>query len=407
MLRALPVPRTVSRGIVTRVMLAAALAIGLASCGPTTVSAPQPQPGQIPPSGPVTDPARPVLVALLVPQSATDEGAASAGTALANAGRMAATDLADSGLELRVYDTAGTAGGAATAARQALGEGAALILGPLFGANTPAVAEVAGPAGVNVISFSTDSTIAGGPVFVSGFLPEAEAARIVVFAASRGYDRIGVFHPLTPYGDAALRGAEEGSYGVGARILVSSSYDRTFQGIQDGAEPFAGAATDSGVSAILLPEGGKGLQTVAAFMDYHGLDPAQVRYLGLGQWNASATLQEPTLRGGWFPAPDPDRLDTFVGLYQARYGSRPPFIAVLGYDAVQVAGQLLSEARRVGARTPFGYRELTRPDGFQGALGPLRFRPDGQAERAMAILEVGAGAFEVVDPAPYQLGFGS
>jgi len=260
---------------------------------------------------------------------------------------------------------------------------------------------------VNVISFSTDSSVAGGPVFVSGFLPETEAARIVSFAAARGYGRIGVFYPYTPYGEAALRGAGEGGYASGARVVTQSGYDRTFQGIQEAAEPFAGAAFDSGVSAILLPESGKGLQTVAAFMDYGGLDPAQVRYLGLGQWNASATLQEPTLRGGWFPAPDPDRLDTFAGLYSVRYGARPPFIAVLGYDAVQVAGQLLSEARYTGSRSPFGHRELTRPGGFQGALGPLRFRPDGQAERAMAILEVGNGSFEVVDPAPAQLGLGS
>jgi ABC-type branched-subunit amino acid transport system substrate-binding protein len=258
-----------------------------------------------------------------------------------------------------------------------------------------------------VISFSTDSSVAGGPVFVSGFLPEAEAARIVSFAAARGFGRIGVFHPYTPYGDAALRGAGEGGYSGGARIVTQSGYERTFQGIQEGAGPFAGAAFDAGVSAILLPESGKGLQTVAAFMDYGGLDPAQVKYLGLGQWNASATLQEPTLRGGWFPAPDPDRLDTFAGLYSARYGTRPPFIAVLGYDAVQVAGQLLAEARRTGTRDPFGYRELTRPEGFQGALGPLRFRPDGLAERAMAILEVGDGRFEVADPAPGRLGLGS
>jgi ABC-type branched-subunit amino acid transport system substrate-binding protein len=405
MLRALPVPR----GIPARLLLAAGLALGLAACQQAPGSDAGPALDQTPGATPeaTADPARPVVVALLAPLTTADPGAASAGNALANAGRMAAVDLADPGLELKVYDTLGTPEGAEAAAYRALGEGAALILGPLFGANTPAVAGVAGRAGLNVISFSTDSAVAGGPVFVSGFLPEAEAARIVGFAASRGFGRIGVYHPYTPYGAAALRGAEDGTQTNGARIVVESGYERTFQGIQEGAEPFAGAAVAAGVTAILLPESGKGLQTVAAFMDYHGLDPAAVKYLGLGQWNASATLQEPTLKGGWFPAPDPDRLDVFAALYEARHGARPPFIAVLGYDAVQVAGQLLAEARRTGSRTPFGRAELTRPEGFQGALGPLRFRPDGQAERAMAILEVGAGAFEVADPAPSRLDLGS
>lgn len=407
MLRALAIPRAIPQAFSPGIVLAAGLALGLAACGPTTASGPQPSTPQTGPAPAMADPARPVTVALLAPLSAAEPGDTAAGNALANAGRMAATDLADPGLELKVYDTLGTPEGAQAAAYRALGEGASLILGPLFGANTPAVADVAGRAGLNVISFSTDSTVAGGPVYVSGFLPEAEAARIVGFAATRGYGRLGVFRPYTPYGDAALQGAEEGAYSSGARIVLDTGYERTFQGIQEGAEPFAGAAVEAGVNAILLPEGGKGLQTVAAFMDYNGLDPAAVKYLGLGLWNASATLQERTLKGGWFPAPDPDRLDVFVGLYQARYGTRPPFIAVLGYDAVQVAGQLLAEARRTGSRTPFGQPELTRPEGFQGALGPLRFRPDGQAERAMAILEVGEGRFEIVDPAPSRLGLGS
>lgn len=401
MLRSLPV----RPGLIA----AAALALGLAACQTTPVSSTDPaigQPATAVPQ-PYTDPSRPVVVALLAPLTAADEGAAAAGNALANAGRMAAVDLADPVLELKVYDTGGTPDGAARAAQQALIDRAALILGPLFGANTPAVAAAAGPAGVNVISFSTDSSVAGGPVYVSGFLPEAEAARIVSFAAARGYGRIGVFYPINALGDAALRGAEQGSYSSGARVVVASGYERTFQGIQDNVAPFAEAANEAGVSAVLLPESGKGLQTVAAFMDYNGLDPAAVKYLGLGQWIANATLQEPTLRGGWFPAPDPDRLDTFTGLYQARYGSRPPFIAVLGYDAVQVAGQLLAEARRTGSLAPFGHMEVTRPDGFQGALGPLRFRPDGQAQRAMAVLEVGNGTFTVVDPAPLRLDIGS
>ena len=410
MFLSLPItPRPVT-GAISRLFLAAGLALGLSACVQETATGPAVSVRQTTPALPAqggVDLSRPVMVALLAPLSSADSGAAATGTALANAARMALTDLSDPALQLRVYDTNGTPEGARAAAQAAVGEGAALILGPLFGANTPGVGQVAGAAGVNVISFSTDSAVAGGPVFLSGFLPEAEAERVVGFAAARGMGRIGVFYPRSAYGEAARRGAETAAYRSGGRVVVASAYDRTFEGIQDGAEPFAGAAEAAGVTAVLLPEGGKGLQTVGAFMDYHGLDPSVVKYMGLGQWNAGATLMEPTLRGGWFPAPDPARVDTFSGLYEARYGARPPFIAVLGYDAVQVAGQLLAEARRTGDPRPFGRAALTRPDGFQGALGPLRFGPDGLSQRAMAILEVGAGGFEIADPAPGWLGSGS
>ncbi|MHA1530053.1 MAG: penicillin-binding protein activator [Alphaproteobacteria bacterium] len=402
-----------SLSIAPGLILSAGLTLVVASCGPTTTSEPArsttPSAAQTTPRLPSgrIDPNRPVMVALLAPLTAADEGAANAGIALANAARMAMVDLADPTMELRVYDTGGNAQGARAMALKAVREGAALILGPLFGTSTGGVGDAAGAAGINVISFSTDSMVAGGPVFLSGFLPEAEARRIVGFAASRGLDRIAVFYPHTDYGSAAIRGAEAAGLTSSARVVAASGYPRTFEGIQNTSGPFAGAALSAGASAILLPDSGQGLRSVGAFLDYNGLDPVEIKYLGLGQWDSSATLKEPALRGGWFPAPDPDKLDVFTGLYSVRYGAQPPFIAVLGYDAVQVAGQLLAAARRDGSTTPFGRAELTRIEGFQGALGPLRFEHNGLNVRAMAVLEVGERNFEVLDPAPSRLGLGS
>lgn len=391
-------------------LAAAGLALALAACTPEPLAGPGPQalpqPGQPPAPGGrrgVVDPNGPVVVALLAPLSGADAGAAEAGNAIANAARMALTDLADPTLELRVHDTGGTAQGARAAAQAAVAEGAALILGPLFGANTPEVGDVALLAGINAVSFSNDSSVAGGPVFVSGYAPEAEAARIVGFAAARGYDRLAVFYPDTSYGNAALRGAELAAGAAGARVVAATGYPRSFQGIQENAGPFADAALAAGANAVLIPDSGQGLRSAAAFLDYGGLDPAQMRYLGLSQWSGPGTLEEATLMGGWFPAPDPDRFETFAGLYAARHGARPPLVAVLGYDAVQAAGQLLADARRSGSRTPFGRAELTRPEGFQGALGPFRFEPDGTSRRALAVLEVRPGGFEAIDPAPARL----
>lgn len=388
-------------------LAAAALALALAACAPEPLPGPGPQalpqPGLTPGAGGargVIDPNGPVVVALLAPLSGADAGAVEAGNAIANAARMALTDLADPTLELRVHDTGGTAQGARAAAQAAVAEGAALILGPLFGANTPAVGDVALLAGINAISFSNDSSVAGGPVFVSGYAPEAEAARIVGFAAARGYDRLAVFYPETSYGNAALRGAERAA---GTGVVAAMGYPRSFQGIQESAGPFANAALAAGANAVLIPDSGQGLRSAAAFLDYGGLDPARTRYLGLSQWNGPGTTQEATLVGGWFTAPDPERLEAFADLYAARHGVRPPLVAVLGYDAVQAAGQLLAEARRMGSRTPFGRAELTRPQGFQGVLGPFRFEPDGTSRRALAVLEVRPGGFEVIDPAPSRL----
>lgn len=389
--------------------LAAGLAFGLSACGPEpgagqipTGQAPetQPQAGPQPGAPRTVDVHGRVPVALLVPLTGE---AAEVGNAIANAARMAMTDLADPALDLRVHDTQGTPAGARAAAEAAAGEGAALLLGPLFGANSGAVGDVALRAGVNVVSFSNDSSVAGGAVYVSGFTPETEAERIVGYAAAQGRDRLAVFYPETAYGQAALRGAERAAGGIGSRVVVTSGYAPSFEGIQASAGAFSGAALAAGANAVLIPDSGQSLRAAAAFLDYGGLAPGEVQYLGLGQWQGAGTRQEATLRGGWFPAPDPDRFATFADLYAARHGARPPLVAVLGYDAVQMVGQLLAEARAGGGRTPFARPALTRAQGFQGALGPFAFRPDGTSRRALAVLEVSESGFEVIDPAPARL----
>lgn len=345
----------------------------------------------------------PVTVALLAPSTSSDQNVAQLGKAVADAARLAERDLNDPELKLRVYDTRGDAREAERVARQALDEGASLILGPLFGESTKAVAPIARSAGVNVISFSTDSSIAGGPVYVSGFLPEKAAERIAGFAKARGYDPIAVLYPETQYGRMALAGAERAA---GSALAARVSYPRTIEAIPSATEQFVRQVQDTGARGLLLAESGQGLAYLAALVT-EKRPGADYRLLGLGEWDTRSTLDAPELVGGWFASIDPGALRSFVDRYRSQYGSVPPRLAFLGYDAVQIAGQLLAEARGTGANDPFTQAALTRAEGFRGAVGPVRLLSDGTSQRGLAILEVGRGSFHVVDPAPGALGAGS
>ncbi len=391
--------------------LLALLALSVAACGQPNRPAPSApatapaarvgDPAPTVPRGPASAAAGPVTLALLVPQSARAEGAAQLAGALANAAEMAVQDLRIRDLSLRVYDTGGEPARAEAAARRAIADGADILLGPLFAQTTQAVARVAIPARRRVISFSTDASVAGDPVYVSGYVPEAEARRILEYAATQGRRFVALFRPRTAYGDAAARGVGAAEARGAVRLVATAAYERSFKGIEAASGPFAEEARGLGAEALLLPSGGQELQAVASFMNFHRLDPLEVRYLGLGQWNSAASFDEPSLLGGWFPAPDPDAFGVFAGRYRARYGGEPPVLATLGHTAVQVAGQLVREARAGGGTGPvFSSAALTRPEGFAGALGPVRFRPDGTAEHAMAILEVGPRRFLMRDPAP-------
>ncbi|MEQ9360854.1 MAG: penicillin-binding protein activator, partial [Rhodospirillales bacterium] len=124
-----------------------------------------------------------VRVALLLPLSGPNGGV---GQALLNAAQMALFSFADAKFTLLTHDTRGTPEGAAEAAQLAIGEGARLILGPLLAANVRSTAAVARQAGVPVVAFSSDRSVAGDGVFTLGFLPRAQVARVIAFARERG-----------------------------------------------------------------------------------------------------------------------------------------------------------------------------------------------------------------------------
>ena len=347
--------------------------------------------------------AGPAQIALLAPLSASNAGAAGVADAIVKAAQLAEQQGGRGLIDLQIYDTRGDARQAATVAQQAIASGAEIILGPLFGANTPSVAQVARSANVKVISFSTDTTVAGDPVFVSGYTPEANVRRILGYASRQGLSRVGVYAPSEPGGDAVVRGVQRHARSTGVQIVTETRYPRSVQDIERTAPIFAAAAVQSGAQALLLPDFGEGLPFVASFMNANGLPQPDVRYLGIGQWAARTTLGKPELQGGWFAGADPQAAATFGARYRARYGETPPFIAVLGYDAVSMVIQLM----RANPNTAFDMAAITRPTGFNGGVGPFRFNTDGQVERALAILEVGTTDFQVIEPAPASFGAGS
>lgn len=385
------------------------------------VAAPaEPAPNLIPPG--LTEPA---VVALLLPLSGPH---AALGQALQDAAFLALSEVGDPRLVLLPRDTGGTEEGAAAAAAQALAEGARLILGPVF---RDAVRGAAGPArahGVNVVAFSTDRSVAGDGVYLMGFTPEQQVARVLRYAADSGLTRFAALAPSSAYGYAVvqilqrlideqgLRFAGVEFYGVdgsGAEEAVKrlahyqvrqdwlSQRRQELQRIGDAqARRELRRLRDAGTygklpyDALLLPEGGQVLRLVAPFLPYYDIDG--VRLLGTGLWDDPSIVREPSLAGGWFAAPSPALANDFFRRFQAAYGERPPRIASLAYDAAALASVLASGL--AGPR--FDAETLTTASGFAGSDGIFRFGPDGIAQRGLAVLEVTPEGFRVVDPAP-------
>ena len=364
-------------------------------------------------------------IAILLPLSGPS---AKVGRDLLNAAQLALFHFADRRFELLPRDTRGTPEGAADAAALAIGDGASLILGPLLSGSVEAAAPAARAAGINVIAFTSDRTVAGGGVFTMGFLPGQEVDRIVAFARQRGVRRLAVLAPDNTYG---LRVVEQVRHLAAAPGLFLSdivyydplaadfapvirdlaNYDTRRRALLDQIETLkarddevaaaalkrlANLQTLGGVpfDALLIAEGGKRLQAIAALLPYYDLDPKKIRMLGTGQWDAPGLGAEPALVGGWFAAPSPAARADFVKQYEAAYGAAPHRLATLAYDATALAAVL---AREDGG---FEAGKITAPRGFAGRDGIFRFLPTGIAERGLSVLQVRERGTAVIAGAP-------
>ena len=342
------------------------------------------------------------VIAILLPLTDSNPRRRALAAAMENAARLAMADVGPDAPRLAAYDTAGEQGSAAEAARLAVSDGAELLLGPLLGSSAREIQPIAREHGINVITFSTDAAAAGNGVYLIGSLPSAEFRRILRFAAvERGYRTLAAILPSNSYGAAARSALQRVAMETGSEIASIVTYDANFESAQKAALDFADlyqsrAGLGGRPVAVLVPESGSLLATVAAFLSQRGLLDGRVQLLGTGVWDSEATLREDALQGGWFAAPDPRRRAGFSGRYLQRFGARPPLLASLAYDAAVVAGTLAARERNVA----FSGREITDPAGFLGVAGAFRFTRDGLNQRALAILRVDEGGFRIIDPAP-------
>jgi ABC-type branched-subunit amino acid transport system substrate-binding protein len=347
-------------------------------------------------TGPKVDASQPIPVALLVPQSS--EGTAQIASDLENAARLAAAQLDDLEIDLRVYDTAGDATVAASVAQQAVDDGAKIIIGPLYAEAANAVGTAVADEGVNVLSFSNNTTIAGGNVFVLGKTFDNTAARIVSFAAEQGKERAMVIHSDRIDGQMGLNAFQAAAANSSLRIVSAQSFELTQESVVNTVPLIRASAEIEDVDTLFLTSSSAGaLPLLAQLLPEAGLDPANVQYTGLTRWDIPPqTLELSGLQGGWFAVPDLTRTESFSTQFQEQFGNRPHQLASLAFDGIAAIGAL----SQAGFNDILTREALTQPSGFQGVDGIFRLKDDGTNERGLAIATVQDKQVLIIDPAP-------
>lgn len=339
-------------------------------------------------------------IALIVQQSGFGPSAVIA-KGLKQAAELALFERNNPNIQLIVKDDKGTPEGARAATAEALNEGAEIVLGPLLAKSVTGAASVARARNVPVIAFSNDAKVAGNGVYLMSFLAEQETQRIVAFAASQGKRRFAAFIPDTPYGlvvEPAFRAAVATS---GGTIVAIERYAaepnqmlepsrRVFAAVKGNGTP------GSGADALFLPGGQDLMVHVGPLVTYAGIDTAKTKLIGTGSWDYATIGRDQAFLGAWYPAPDVRALTEFSQRFAKTFGTAPPRLATLAYDAMNTAMALASEPK--GER--YTAARLTRAGGFIGVDGVVRFTQAGLPDRALAVHEVQPFGTTIISPAP-------
>ncbi|AHM02851.1 ABC-type branched-chain amino acid transport system, periplasmic component [Roseibacterium elongatum DSM 19469] len=336
-----------------------------------------------------------VQVAMLLPLSSSQGGDAIVARGLENAARMAAAEMSGMTIEISVYDTAGQAATAAGVARQAVSDGADIILGPLRSDAAAAVGVAVANSNVSVLSFSNNTEVAGSNVFVLGHTFANTANRMVSFAAQRGNGNIVLVHASNLAGEVARDAVRTAAGRSGATVAATIPYEFSQTGVINVVPQVVEAVREYGSNGLILTSDSAGaLPFFAQLLPENGLDTEAVRVMGLTRWDIPPqTLEFAGLQGGWFALPDPSATADFEARYQATYGEPPHNIAALGYDGLRAAAETAANAGRLGAA------ELTAGE-YQGANGVFRLLADGTISRAMAIAQITDNQVAIIRPRP-------
>jgi len=380
-----------ARRSILRVAAGGLLALALGGCQlvPAPRDEPPPQPVRPEALEPGPEPARPRdeatnRVAVLVPLSGANAGV---GQSIANAANLAMLDTGGERVRITVYDTA--KGGPAAAANQALAEGNGLFLGPLLAEDVRAVAVIARRASVPVVAFSNDVSVAGGGVYLIGFIPGQSVARVVSYARDNGLERFGALVPTGVYGRRAGQAMVEAT--SGARLVGPQEFDRDPASIRTAVGRLNG---QGGYDAVLVADSAR---TAALAVPAIRADRPAARILGTELWATEAGLGRiAALRGAWYAAVSDTMFNQLRARYRARYGADPYRLASLGYDAALLAVRVAKEWR-VGSAFP--ERALRDPGGFTGVDGAFRFEANGIAQRSLEVREVTVDGTAVLSPA--------
>ncbi|MEM1351052.1 MAG: penicillin-binding protein activator [Pseudomonadota bacterium] len=373
-----------------RMLLPCILALGLAACDIA----------QSPLSGGGNFQGEPVPVALLVPSGLGEGTNELLAQSLENAARLAMRDLNGVQIDLRVYQTAGDAALAGANASKAVDEGAEIIIGPVFAAAANAAGTAVADRGISVLSFSNNSAIAGGNLFVLGPTFQNTADRMASYAAAQGKLRVVTVYSEDVAGTQGRDAIQRAVAANGMSVVGTVGYALSQQDVINAIPQVTSLVNQTGADALFFTtDTATALPLLSQLLPEAGITSEVAQFIGLTRWDIPAqTLTLPGVQNGWFAIPDPGSTAAFSDQYQQAYGTAPHPIGGLAFDAIAAIGALKSQGSALSPAS------LTQGAGYRGASGIFRLNPNGTNTRGLAVATISDAQVQILSPAPQRFG---
>ncbi|MBF0181207.1 MAG: penicillin-binding protein activator [Magnetococcales bacterium] len=345
-----------------------------------------------------------VVAGLMIPLTGPS---AAMGNNLILAARKALADYRDVNLHLEVEDSGANETTAQEAVRKLAGRGSRIIIGPIFHAAALGAARAAAASQIPIITLNPRQEIlsAGGNVFLNAFQPDAQARimarhamrtarlqRFAILAADSDYGRLQAqtfAEEVTALGGTVTRSIlfpeQETDFSNALKMIVQTDPEGAKRRAAQGAGKELGPLID--FEALYLPATARQVRLIAPQAALHGIVSPGIALLGSSLWNRPELLEESeSLQGAIFCDIDQNSRDQFNASHQKTLGIAPvPALSMLVYDSIAVLAQLLRDQRLGGPQWQEG---ITRPNGFHGSAGLVRFLDNGLSERNLHLYRI-------------------
>ncbi len=329
-------------------------------------------------------------------------------------------------IELVVIDSKDTPNDAKKAFEQIINRKIKIVIGPVFSNLVDAIEKEAKQNKITVISLSNNQeliskTDSEGGVFIAGMLPEAQIDKIVSYSLQRGKFSFASIAPNNQYGNTLtalfkrIVKNRDGNF-ITSEFYKSSDSDID-RAVKNTINSFAiparlkaqkdqkaqkdiaiNDANQTYPQVILIPESGKTLSKIVSSIKKQNVDERDFQIIGTSQWDEISTLNDNSLYGSWFAAPESEKFRNFEKIYYQSYNKFPPRISSIPYDLVAFISKLIDlKQKQIPNINDFINYENPPKNGFNGVDGLFRFLPNGLVQRNLAILKVGNARFETIE----------